>query len=92
MLATLFALPAIAAALPAGTMDFEKFKRMFRRNYAAGEEPVRRAIFEAEMSKIEAHNAAEFSWKMGVNQYIGSPSPSKSSPDVVGTIESLIAK
>jgi len=44
------------------------------------------------MSKIEAHNAAEFSWKMGVNQYIGSPSPSKSSPDVVGTIESLIAK
>jgi len=51
MLATLFALPAIAAALPAGTMDFEKFKRMFRRNYAAGEEPVRRAIFEVSASR-----------------------------------------
>jgi len=50
-------------------MEWEEWKVMFGKGYSETEHDMRRAIFEANMKKIEKHNAQGLSWTMGVNQF-----------------------
>jgi cathepsin L len=48
---------------------FEQYKAEFNKEYPETENAVREARFLAELSKIRQHNAADHSWKMGVNKF-----------------------
>ena len=49
---------------------FDQYKAEFNKNYPdADEHASREQRFNAEITKIRQHNAADHSWKMGVNQF-----------------------
>eukprot|EP01051_Picozoa_sp_SAG22_P018386 SAG22_NODE_3081_length_1956_cov_2.281099_2_plen_368_part_00 len=48
---------------------FEHFTSEFGRSYSGAELASRKALFEANLAKIHAHNALESSWTEGVNQF-----------------------
>jgi len=55
--------PAFASPL------FEGYKVRFGKSYTADEEPMRAAIFAANVDKINAHNMRGESWTMGINEF-----------------------
>lgn len=72
-LLSLLALVALVAARPSSqeleNYSFEQFVKDFNLNYAPAEIPTRKALFEAEVARIRAHNARNLSWKEGVTKF-----------------------
>jgi len=70
--AVLAAMTAVATAAPAANYksEFYAWKAQFGKSYAhADEEAYRYGIFQSAMAMIEAHNAKELPWKMGMNRF-----------------------
>jgi cathepsin L len=55
------------SALPSYT--FEQFLSDFKPAYAPSEMVLRKKIFTAELARVLAHNAANLSWKEGINKF-----------------------
>jgi C1A family cysteine protease len=52
------------------TSQYDAFIARFNRNYISGEEyEFRRAIFKQNLELINEHNAAGYTWSLGVNQF-----------------------
>lgn len=49
--------------------EFAEFKARHGKNYSTEEETMRLAIFNQNVAKINAHNSANNSYKMGINQF-----------------------
>ena len=50
--------------------DFDEYKAAFGKRYAsAAEHAERERHFLASKRRVEAHNARELSWRMGLNQF-----------------------
>jgi len=63
-------LATLAAAAGAAVPSFTEWSKKHAKSYASKEEMVlRRAIFAANVAKINAHNASPSSFKMGVNAF-----------------------
>ena len=51
-------------------IEFEKFKKLHGKSYASlQEEELRFQHFQANLAKIEKHNAEGHSWRMGVTKF-----------------------
>jgi hypothetical protein len=76
MLANLFVVAVIvtlAAAKPLwhqlGNYSFEQYLSDFKHQYHQSEIGARRALFNAELARVQAHNAKNLSWKEGINKF-----------------------
>jgi hypothetical protein len=76
MLANLFVVAVIvtmAAAKPLwhqlGSYSFEQYLSDFKHQYHQSELGARRALFNAELARVQAHNAKNLSWKEGINKF-----------------------
>lgn len=49
--------------------SFERYLADSGKTYSEEEYPVRLALFQSRLEKIQAHNAGGHSWRMGVNQF-----------------------
>jgi cathepsin L len=49
--------------------SFEKFVQDFRLKYSEDELPKRRAIFEAELKRVQTHNEKDTAWREGINKF-----------------------
>jgi len=60
------------------TYTFEQYLKEFNLQYSASELPTRKALFEAEVSRINAHNSKNLSWKEGVSKFSAMSAAEKS--------------
>jgi len=60
---------ASAGSLRGSNAEWDAFVSKFGFTFTAEELVARRAIFDANLAKIEAHNALNLPWTMGVNQF-----------------------
>jgi cathepsin L len=63
---------AMVAANPSQDLNnytFEKFVDEFQMKYSAAEIPARKALFEAELTRVREHNAKSKSWKEGITKF-----------------------
>lgn len=58
-----------AQAIDLNNYSFEKFVVDFNKKYDADEHKLRKELFENELARVKAHNAAGASWKEGINKY-----------------------
>lgn len=73
---TVLSTALIVAAVAAGSISFEDpqysfdhYVADFRLNIATTELPQRKAVFEAELARVRAHNKKNLGWKEAINQF-----------------------
>ncbi|KAJ5076057.1 cathepsin l [Anaeramoeba ignava] len=65
----LFAILFFFASCANDRMLFNNFKTKFNKKYSVEEEAMRFKIFQTNLKTIQEHNAGDYSYKMGINQF-----------------------
>lgn len=60
---------SVAAVKDLENYSFEKYLVDFNLHYEASELPMRKQLFESELSRVKAHNSKNPKWKESVNKF-----------------------
>eukprot|EP00601_Ochromonadales_sp_CCMP2298_P001383 CAMPEP_0173184984 /NCGR_PEP_ID=MMETSP1141-20130122/9284_1 /TAXON_ID=483371 /ORGANISM="non described non described, Strain CCMP2298" /LENGTH=373 /DNA_ID=CAMNT_0014108425 /DNA_START=38 /DNA_END=1159 /DNA_ORIENTATION=- len=72
IIALLLAAPAAARRPKSHELEgysFEKFAKDYNLEYSGAELASRKALYDLEFARVQAHNAKNLSWKEGINKY-----------------------
>jgi hypothetical protein len=72
IIALLLAAPATARRPKSHELEgysFEKFAKDYNLEYSGAELASRKALYDLEFARVQAHNAKNLTWKEGINKY-----------------------